>query len=114
MIDVELDLGLPARKPELSLETARKILAKKAVLSGVPHCLCCGQVAKVYPRTLYATPCFCLMRFYRHAFQRGIKKYHHLLALVKADPMVKGLIPGGDFQKAFHWNLIEPKPKSKD
>ena len=67
-------------------------------------CPCCERYSKIYRRPLNATTAFQLIKLYKMSGEK--RDYIYI-----EDLPMRG---GGDFTKAAHWGLIEPKPHTTD
>lgn len=67
-------------------------------------CPCCGQMVKLYRRSLHHSMAVCLIRLFKLTIQKGQNYYH--VNEYGADGT-----RGGDFAKLRYWGLIAEKEK---
>lgn len=79
-----------------------KIHIQQGMSDGV-SCPCCGQLVKLYRRTLYHSMAVALCSLYREA-QGRTDVYVHIDQLTLN-------VGGSDFSKLKHWGLIEAYPQ---
>lgn len=67
-------------------------------------CICpvCEQVAKIYKRNIYSTPCRDLIKLYRLQKKGDPAVYYHYTKFLSN--------ASGDFAKLTYWGLVEKKP----
>jgi len=92
-----------------SLEAAKAFVKEKRDL-GV-DCPCCGQLCKVYKRTIYAGMAKFLIWLVQE-YQR--RQQAQLLGGLWIDILEGPPQRGGDFAKMAHWDLIEQRANNDD
>ena len=111
---------VPSHLPpgEHSLEEAQRWLTTEMCQPGrLPHCPCCGRVAKVYNRTLNKNMVGVLLLLYhRHSAAEWLTG----LCWVQLPPLLKRSKRrndqgewGGDYGKLRFWGLIVPQPGTR-
>jgi hypothetical protein len=76
-------------------------------------CPCCGQLAKVYRRSLHSTMALALIMLYHHFKQHPRDRWVHVNAfLVKVRR--HSSIAGGDAVKLRFWELLEREKSERD
>jgi len=71
-------------------------------------CPCCGQLCKVYKRTLNAPLARFLIWIVR-AYEHDPRWIH-----LRQFPMIQNRRGGGDYGKLVHWELLKQKPNDDD
>ena len=89
-----------------SVMEARKMVADN-LRDGI-DCPCCGQLCKLYQRTINAAMARLLI-WLAKAFQQERRWYS-----IHEFPLIQGRRGGGDFAKLTFWGLLEQAPKSDD
>lgn len=95
---------LPEHFASMTLAQAREWLLDR-IMDGA-SCPCCGQMAKIYARSIYAKMAVHLIKLYRLTKLHQDRQFFHVTEFVDTI--------GNDTVKTVHWDLIEEMPKTKD
>ena len=102
--------------PALSLSDAKKWVERfrehPRTSEGV-NCPCCGQLAKVYPRTITSSMAYVLILLERH-FRKFPKDWLHVPSYLTKTCKIGSAVRGGDWAKLVHWDLIVKKPELRE
>jgi hypothetical protein len=98
--------------PDTSLADAKQWLQER-IRKGGADCPCCGQLAKVYPRSINATMARWLFSAVKLAQSQSWVHVGEIIGDITGKPKVTNA-SGGDFTKLVHWGLIEAKPSATD
>ena len=112
MSQIEFDSTLSLSDAKKWVERFRENAPASAGGSGV-NCPCCGQLAKVYPRTITSSMAYVLILLERH-FRKFPKDWLHVPSYLTKTCKIGSAVRGGDWAKLVHWDLIVKKPELRE